>query len=58
MKLTEKINKFFISCLILLFIYVLCPTHDAPQGYSRMQSFCSFPFYIIMLFAFIIVFLY
>lgn len=59
MKLNEKIRNFFIYCLILLLIYLLCPSHDTPQGYhSRINGFCAMPFYIIILFAFIIVFFY
>lgn len=57
MKLKEKMRNFCKSFIILLFIYLLCPTHDEPQGYySRMKSFCAMPFYIIILFAFIIIF--
>jgi hypothetical protein len=57
MKLKEKMRDFCKSFIILLFIYLLCPTHDEPQGYySRMNSFCAMPFYIIILFAFIIIF--
>ena len=60
MNLKEKIRNFSILCIILLFIYSLCPKHDKPQGYfSRIKSFCYMPFYIIILFAFIIaIFLY
>jgi hypothetical protein len=56
MKLKEKMRNFCILLIILLFIYLLCPTHDKPQGYSRIKSFCAMPFYIIILFAFIIIF--
>ena len=59
MKFKEKMINFCGFCLILLFIYSLCPTHDEPQGYySRMKGFCAMPFYIIILFAFIIIFFY
>ena len=59
MKLNKKIQRFCESLLILLFIYLLCPTHDKPpQGYyySRMNGFCAMPFYVIILFAIIIIF--
>ena len=57
MKLKEKMRNFCILLIISLFIYLLCPTHDEPQGYySRMKGFCAMPFYIIILFAFIIIF--
>jgi len=59
MKLKEKIRDFFIYILILLFIYLLCPNHDWPQGTgSRIKGFCAMPFYIIILFSFVIVFFY
>jgi hypothetical protein len=57
MKLKEKMGNFCILFIILLFIYLLCPTHNKPQGYySKAKSFCAIPFYIIILFAFIIIF--
>jgi hypothetical protein len=59
MKLKEKVRNFCILCVILLLLYSLCPTHDVQGGYfSRMRGFCAMPFYIIILFAFIIVFFY
>jgi hypothetical protein len=58
MKFKEKVKNFVISCMMLLFIYSLCPNHDVPTRYiSRMNSFCSMPFYLFILFAFIIIFL-
>ena len=56
MKLKDKMRNFGIYLIILLFMYLLCPTHDVPKGYSRIQSLCAMPFYIIILFAFIITF--
>ena len=59
MKLKEKMRYFCISLLLLLFIYLLCPTHDAQQGnFSRMSGFCAMPFYVIILFAIIIIIFY
>jgi hypothetical protein len=59
MKLTEKMKLFCKVFLILLFIYLLCPTHDVRKGSgSRIKSFCATSFYAIILFAFIIVFFY
>ena len=59
MKLKEKMTLFCKSFIILLFIYLLCPTHDVRQGsVSRINSFCATSFYITILFSFIIVFFY
>ena len=56
MKLKEKMRIFCISIILLLFIYLLCPTHDVRKGsFSRMSGYCAMPFYIIILFAIIIV---
>jgi hypothetical protein len=59
MKLKEKMTLFCKSFIILLFIYLLCPTHDVRQGsgsVSRITGFCATSFYIIFLSAFIIIF--
>ena len=59
MKWKEKMRSFCISLLLLLFIYLLCPTHDSQQGnLSRMKGFCDMPFYVIILFAIIIIIFY
>jgi len=56
-KLNQKIKIFCILCLILLFMYSLCPTHVERKGYfSRTRRLCGMPFYIIILLAFILVF--
>jgi hypothetical protein len=61
MKFNKKnIYNFFIIILILFFSYSICSTHERPNsGYiSRRKSFCSTPFYIIFLVAFILIFIF
>jgi hypothetical protein len=58
MKLKEKFKQFIIIIMVLLLSYSLCSTHELPsQGYiSRRKSFCSMPFYVIVLFSILIIF--
>jgi len=54
----EKIYGFILALFFLFLSYSICSTHERPtSGYiSRRKSFCSTPFYIILLFAFILYF--
>jgi len=59
MKLKDKFKQFFIAILFLFISYSLCSTHEIPiSGYvSRRKSFCSMPFYIYIIIAFVLIFI-
>jgi hypothetical protein len=56
--LKNKINTFIITVLFLLISYLICSTHETPTtGYiSKRKIFCSTPFYLILIVAFILIF--
>lgn len=59
MKIYQKIFNFTFVILILFFSYLVCSSHEIPNttGYiTKRKRFCSTPFYIIFVFAFIIYF--
>jgi hypothetical protein len=61
MKLNKKnIYTFAVVLLFLFFSYSICSTHERPtSGYvSRRKSFCSTPFYVIFIIAFILFFVF
>ena len=59
MKIYQKIYNFTFVILILFFSYLVCSSHEKPTtgGYiTKRKRFCSTPFYIIFVFAFIMYF--
>lgn len=57
MNLKNKIKTFIIAFILLLFSYSICSTHEKPSsGYiSKRKRFCSTPFYLIVIFLFIVI---
>lgn len=60
MKIYKKFERFILVFVLLLFSYSICSSHELPSsGYvSKRKAFCSIPFYIIIIFAVVLNFLY
>ena len=61
MKIKEKIKIFLIIIVWFAISYSLCSSHEMPNtsGYvSRRKRFCSTPFYIFIIVALIVVFIF
>lgn len=61
MKFKEKMKIFLFVIFYFTISYLLCSTHELPatSGYiTRRKRFCSTPFYIFIIVALIVVFIF